>query len=97
MAPIDRSCSNVTLHPNMYIEKFNISWLSLCITDVAASVKRLDNYTLWGHRDQFTWELLYRSVLVLPVLQMTSGGCQQDPRPQAKSENIELFNVELTL
>ena len=39
MAPIDRSWSNATLQPNMYIEKFNISWLSLCITDVAASEK----------------------------------------------------------
>jgi hypothetical protein len=41
MAPIDRSCSNATSQPNMYIEKFNISWVtgSLCITDVVASVK----------------------------------------------------------
>ena len=39
MAPIDRSCSYATLQPNMYIEKFNISWLSLYITDVVASVK----------------------------------------------------------
>ena len=39
MAPIDKPFAKATLHPNMYIEKFNISWLSLCITDVAASVK----------------------------------------------------------
>ena len=39
MAPIDRSCSNATSQPNMYIEKFNISRLRLCITDVAASEK----------------------------------------------------------
>jgi hypothetical protein len=41
MAPIDRSCSSTTLQPtsNMYIEKFNISWVSLCITDVVASVE----------------------------------------------------------
>jgi hypothetical protein len=37
MAPIDRSCSNATLQPNMYIEKFDISCLRLCINDVAAS------------------------------------------------------------
>ena len=68
MVPIDSFCSNATLQPNMYIEKFNISWLSLCITDVAASVKIPDKYVLWGHHDQFTSELLYISVLVLPVL-----------------------------
>ena len=41
MAPIDRSCSNATSQPNMYIEKFNIPRLRLCITDVAASKKIL--------------------------------------------------------
>jgi hypothetical protein len=46
MAPIDRSCSNATLQPNMYIEKFNISSLRLCITDVVASEKIFDNYVL---------------------------------------------------
>ena len=46
MAPIDRSCSNATLQPNNYIEKSNISWLSLCITYIAASVKILDKYVL---------------------------------------------------
>jgi hypothetical protein len=33
MAPINRSCSDATLQANMYIEKFNIYWLSLCIKE----------------------------------------------------------------
>ena len=70
MAPIDRSCSksNATLQSNRYIEKFNISRLSLCIKNVTALLGRLSNYVLRGHRDLFSRELLYISVLVLPVL-----------------------------
>jgi hypothetical protein len=63
MATIDRSWSNATLQPDMYVEKLDISWLSLCITDVTASFKILDKYVLGGHRDQVNEGLLYRSVL----------------------------------
>ena len=68
MAPIDRSCSNATLHPNMYIKKFNIFRLSLCITDVTPP--RLQSWQLRAlrHRDLFSRELQNKSVLVLPVL-----------------------------
>ena len=133
MAPIDKSCSNATLQPNLYIEKFNISWLSLCITDVAASVKILYEYmyVLWGlpsekrvHLNMFyLWKWhqstdppqtqlsSVSSTLKSPIFpdlarglgsaaeQIQIPGCRSqaaDPRPQAKSGNIGLFNIQTT-
>ena len=65
MVPIDRSCSNATLQPNICIQKFNIFWLSLCITHVTPPHARLPNFNLWRSPTMFSRDLLYKRVLFI--------------------------------
>ena len=74
MTPVDRSCANATLQPNIYIEKLDISWLRLCITDVAASGKYLITTCSEGcppkRGDSHLWK--WRQVTDPPQTQLSS-------------------------